>query len=207
VQSISSLESIFFNEDVYVVGGGKSLDYYPESFFDGRRVLAVNQAHRIVQCDFIVRKENGEYYADAPIIASKHVAGCNSTTTNEADYIFEHHNNTLDKIEIEGLHPHGSKIIVSWSTITSAIHLAAYMGARCVFLAGHDCATVDGKQVADGYYDGVKRLTQEQDYSQWLSIIAPQTAFVRDWLQNEYKIPLITLSPFIGLKHEGHQIA
>ena len=205
MQTILSLENSILGQDAYVVGGGKSLDFYPDGFFDGRFVLAVNQASRIVPADYIVRKEfTGK--SVTPVIASEYMAGCLDASKNEADFIFEHNHNTLSEIDENGLHPHGEKIIVSWSTITSAIHLAVFMGARAVFLVGHDCATVDGEQVAEGYYEGVQRFTAEQDYSEWLALIAPQTAFLRDYLQKWYQVPLVTLSPFIGLKHEGHEI-
>ena len=36
-------------------------------------------------------------------------------------------------------------LVVSHSTITSAMHLAAYMGAATVILAGHDCGALDGQ--------------------------------------------------------------
>jgi hypothetical protein len=202
---ISSLENIHSGEDIYVVGGGKSLDFYPRGLFGSRIVIAVNQAAKYVPCNYIVRKENS-VCGDVPVIASKHLAGGNNLTLNQADYIFEHNQNELDKIDIGDAHPCGNKIIVSWSTITSAIHLAAFMGARAVFLVGHDCALVDGEQTAFNYYEGVGRLTAAQDYTQWLAEIAPQTLYMRDYLRNEYKIPLISLSPFIGLKHEGHEI-
>ena len=205
MQTILSLENSILGQDAYVVGGGKSLDFYPKGFFDGRFVLAVNQASRIVPADYIVRKEfTGK--SVTPVIASEYMAGCLDASKNEADFIFEHNHNTLSEIDEGNLHPHGEKIIVSWSTITSAIHLAVFMGARAVFLVGHDCATLDGEQVAKGYYDGVNRFTAEQDYSEWLAKIAPQTAFLRDYLMKEYQVPLVTLSPFIGLKHEGHEI-
>ena len=206
MQDISSLENAHKGEDIYVVGGGKSLDYYPPNFFKNKTVLAVNQASRIVPATYVVRKENSKT-GNVPIIASKHVAGRIEGSTNKADYIFEHGQNDCSTINVDELHPHGNKIVVSWSTITSAIHLAAFMGARTIFLVGHDCATIDGEQTASGYYDGVERFTQEQDYSLWLSVIAPQTMFLRNYLTKEYQVPLITLSPFIGLKHEGHEIA
>ena len=57
MQTILSLENTILGQDAYVVGGGKSLDFYPKGFFDGRFVLAVNQASRIVPADYIVRKE------------------------------------------------------------------------------------------------------------------------------------------------------
>ncbi len=205
MQNTSLLKGTFKGDDVYVIGGGKSLDYYPKDFFNGRHVMAVNQASKIIKSDYIVRKENTSI-CDVPVIVSQYRAGCLDLTENEADYIFEHNHNTLSKIDTGGLHPGGDKIVVSWSTITSAIHLAAYMGAGAVFLAGHDCATIDGSQVANGYYDGVSRLTQEQDYTEWLNVIAPQTIFMRDYLRDQYNIPLISLSPFIGLKNEGHII-
>ena len=204
MQNIFSLKDTY-KGDIYVVGGGKSLDYYPPDFFNGRFVLAVNQASRIVPADYIVRKENTKR-GDVPVIASKYGAGDYNAHENDADYIFDHNPNTLGTINDFDLHPNGDKIVVSWSTITSAIHIAAYMGARAVFLAGHDCASIDGDQVADGYYEDVNRFTAEQDYDAWLAVIAPQSVFMRDWLQKEYNVPLISLSPFIGLKHEGHEI-
>jgi hypothetical protein len=204
MQTIYSLKNTI-DCDAYVVGGGKSLDYYPKGFFENRFVLAVNQASRIVPADYIVRKENAEK-GIIPVIASEYKAGCSDFEKNEADYYFEHNHNTLSQINIEGCHPLGDKIIVSWSTITSAIHLAAFMGARTIFLVGHDCATIDGEQVADGYYDGVQRLIQPQDYNKWLALIAPQTAIVRDYIKKEYHTNVVPLSPFIGLKHEGHII-
>jgi len=211
VQNILSLENVmqgmdFYNKDAFVVGGGKSMDFYPPGFFTGRFVLAVNQAARLVNANYIVRKENSELETSR-VIASAHVAGVSNGGLNNADYVFEHNHNNLSEISTDGLHPHGEKIIVSWSTITSAIHLAAFMGAKAVFLAGHDCATIDGAQVADGYYDGVGRFTAEQDYSNWLALIAPQTAFLRDYILKEYGCMLVTLSPFIGLKHEGHKVS
>ena len=208
MQTISSLENSRLGEDAYVVGGGKSMDFYPPELFKDRFVLAVNQASRLVEASYIVRKENTIVSNDhTPVIASRHKAGCVEMGENKADYLFDHNQNFCHTISDKSCHPYGEKIIVSWSTITSAIHLAAYMGAKTIFLAGHDCATIDGSQVADGYYDGVSRLTPEQDYTKWLSVIAPQTAFLRDYLQKSYGVSLISLSPFIGLKHEGHIIA
>jgi hypothetical protein len=205
MQDISFLKDAHRGRNVYVVGGGKSLDYYPKDFFKNKIVLAVNQASRIVPATYIVRKEFSGH-SDVPVIASRYVAGCIDAPENKADYIFEHRHNKLSTIDIAGCHPLGNKIIVSWSTITSAIHLAAFMGASNIFLVGHDCATLDGEQTAYGYYDGVSRLTGEQSYDKWLSQIAPQTEYLRDYLQKWYKIPLVSLSPFIGLNNEGHLV-
>jgi hypothetical protein len=44
------------------------------------------------------------------------------------------------------------QLLVSHSTITSGIHLAAYMGAKNIILMGHDCGTIDGNLNFDGYH-------------------------------------------------------
>jgi len=206
VRRIASLENKHLGEDIFVVGGGRTVDYYPRDAFQGRTIIAVNQAGRKVDATYTVRKENATAGEGVPVIASRHVAGMPGSGENRADYVFDHNANLLDKINTEGCHPYGEKLIVSWSTITSAIHLAAFMGAGSVFLVGHDCAVLDGGATFKGYYDGVDALTSPGDYAAWLSKIGGQTAFMRDYLRDRYQANLFTLSPFIGLKHEGHEI-
>ena len=202
-----SLENKHLGEDIYVIGGGKSLDFYPKGFLDDRITIGVNHTWKMFKgLSYSVFKEmDGK--PDIPLVMPRHSHGLTATRLNEADYIFDHNHNECNSISFDGLHPHGEKLIVSWSSITSAIHLAAFMGARAVFLVGHDCATIDNHQIAEGYYNGARPATASGDYPAWLGQIAPQTALVRDWLLKEYQVPLISLSPFIGLKHEGHEIA
>ena len=206
MQSILSLENKHLGEDIYILAAGKSVDFYPKNFLDDRIVIGVNHTWKMFDVTYSVFKEmDGK--PNVPLIMPKHSHGLSATPLNEADYIFEHNHNECAEIKFDGVHPYGEKIIVSWSSITSAIHLAAFMGARAVFLIGHDCATLDNYQIAEGYYNGARPATASGDYPIWVGKIAPQTAIVRDWLLKEYGVPLISLSPFIGLKHEGHEIA
>jgi len=43
-------------------------------------------------------------------------------------------------------------------------------------------------------------------YNRFMDEIFEQTILMRDYLKKEYSAEVITLSPFVGLKHEGHLI-
>ena len=44
--SISKLRDLHRGEAVYLLGSGKSLDFVPRDFFDGKTVVGVNATHR-----------------------------------------------------------------------------------------------------------------------------------------------------------------
>jgi hypothetical protein len=146
---------------------------------------------------------------DVPNIVSEY-RGSNKSWGKNSEYIHEgqnvtffgHNQNDGARITMSGLHPHGDKLAVSFSTITSAIHLAAFMGARAVFLVGHDCAILNECSTMDDY-----PISKEiGHYNRFMDEIFEQTILMRDYLKKEYSAEVITLSPFVGLKHEGHLI-
>ena len=69
--------------------------------------------------------------------------------------------------------------IVSFSTIVSGIHLAAYMGAKNIILVGHDCGTIDGIPNVEGYHnDSSYKIVWKkgkEDYIKWLPKIENDT--------------------------------
>ena len=208
MRDISSLENIHSGEDIYVIAAGKSCDFIDESFFDDRIAIGVNHVwQKFRNINYGVYKENPvpADRPDVPLVMSRYSHGHEGSNENESDYIFNHNNNLLTAIDVEGAHPNGDKLIVSYSTTTSAIHLAAFMGARAVFLVGHDCTSIDGELTFESY-DKDKAHGNLEWYKGWVTEIAPQTVYMRQYLRYEYNIPLISISPFIGLKHEGHEI-
>ena len=98
----------------------------------------------------------------------------------------------------------GDILVVSWSTITSAIHFAAFLGARAVIVAGHDCGTIDGAKNFDGYgaasYDGFN----EGEYCNWLARIEHQTMQVCQRVTEVYGCPVVGLNPWPSLALDGH---
>jgi hypothetical protein len=210
VQNISLLENAHLGEDIFVVGAGKSNDYTMKSILDDRISIGVNNVWvKYENLTYNMYKDTPypESGLDIPVIVSKYRCGSypmgeNNEHVKGNEFYFDHNNNTLTDIDFTGLHPHGDKLAVSFSTITSAIHLAAFMGARAVFLIGHDCAPIQGHNKMDNYPQ-CNIMENESDYKLFVKKIIPQTVIMRDYLEKEYGIPLISLSPFIGLKNEG----
>jgi len=207
MQSIESLENKHAGEDIYIIGAGKSSDYYDESFFDNRVSIGVNNVwvkYKNINYNIYRDTPIPENDIDATVIVSKYRGstfswGNNSEHVNDGCLYFNHNDNKPVMIE-DGLHPNGDKLAVSFSTIVSAIHLAAYMGAGAVFLVGHDCATIDGHSRMANY------PKFNPAYGVFIGKLEAQTIIMRKYLRDNYNIPLISLSPFIGLKHEGLQI-
>ena len=193
--------------DCVILAGGKSVDYIPKEFYRGKFVIGVNQAGRRIEPDIIVRKE---FVKDegVPVYASLHSCGsvnhpCNPQGPNIT--LFDHNDNKGEgPIDIIGCHPSGEKVIVGGSTITSAIHLAAIMGFTTINLVGHDLCQVDGENNFDGYYDDVLAFYEKDGYARWLDSIAWQTRFVSNYVFDVYGAVVVTVSPFFGLKAEGH---
>jgi hypothetical protein len=220
-------------EDIYVLASGKSVDYFAPAFFENRITIGVNQMPRIIECTYGVRKEISvallEEHMDnakrrGTLFLSQGRQG-RSGRANEllvletagesaiascAVVLYDHP--AIKKSPPDRLPPPDDQLFVSSSTITTGIHLAAYMGARTVFIVGHDCGTLDGHANCDGYHS-VETLSsswsdntsmQGEKYKNWLRTIESQTASLRDLVTAKYGCQVVSVSPFVGLNMEGH---
>lgn len=217
MKSILSLKNAHKGEDIYILASGKSVDFYDEDFFDGKVVIGVNQAYKKIWCDYLVRKEvkfiKESLETESLVIVSEYDSGNLNTgseklNTNKVDhdnlYFFQHLDNLHTKIDTSVF---GSdKIVVSFSTITSAIHIAAYMGAKNIILIGHDCGTIDGEMTFKGYYDSIKDTpwTDWQQYKAWLKVIENQTKIVKEQVKKHYGANVVSMLPFVSLNMENH---
>jgi len=218
MRSIIELKNINYGDDVYIIGSGPSLDHIDPSFFDNKITIGVNQVYKKVSCDYIVRKEASHIEqsieSGATVICSLWDSGDikkgkrkkNTDFHPNLDYyVFEHLENRHKSIDYSILGT--DKIIVSYSTITSAIHMAAYMGARNIIIVGHDCGTINDKYAIDGYYDSISETPWKNwnEYVKWLSEIEAQTVEVKDRLSKYYGCNILSLNPFINYNLEGNE--
>lgn len=217
MKSIKELKNKHQGEDVYILASGKSVDFFSEDFFDGKIVIGVNQAYKKIWCDYLVRKEvkfiKESLNTDSIVIVSEYDSGnLNSgeakLNTNKIDhenlYYFEHLDNRHTGIDTSVFGT--DKIVVSFSTITSAIHIAAYMGAKNIILIGHDCGTIDGEMTFKGYYDSIKDTPwgNWDQYKRWLKLIESQTTEVKKQIKYHYGANVVSLNPFVSLNLENH---
>jgi hypothetical protein len=223
-------------EDIYVLASGKSVDYFDLAFFNNRITIGVNQMPSIIQCTYGVRKEISvallEEHMDSArqrgtLFLSRGRHGGDSRTNERlvqdtageagiasgAIVLYDH---PVNKKRVpERLPPLDDQLAVSSSTITTGIHLAAYMGARTIFIVGHDCGALDGQANCDGYHNvdtlavawGDDAGRQGRRYRSWLKTIESQTASLRDLVTAKYGCQVVSVSPFVGLNMEGHEHA
>lgn len=210
---ITELEGIWKGQDVYVVAAGASAGLIDPSFFDGKAAIGVNEVYVRFSLPYYIRKEDDPNTAavdnihalGGKVVVSQYVAGSvgpQRTENEQGDYYFKHANNDLDRIDFSVMQKSGY-LIVSWSTITSAIHLAVVMGAKNVILVGHDCCLLDGRANMAGY---PKPIMDQEKYKDWLTKIQEQTQRVRSAVYSTFRVRVYSLNPFLGIDLEGHKI-
>lgn len=214
---MEAFQNIHKNKDIYVIGSGKSLDFIDTSFFDNKITIGVNQVLKKVYCQYNVRKELKFFEESLSFLKQDNILflseGC---TSYKKEYIeknhpedkrivlFKHQENKLVLKEL----PNENEIVVSWSTITSAIHIAAYMGAKNIILVGHDCGTLDNECNFSGYHTQKTLSLSHKNgeaYKKWVPKIEEQTITLKKLLKEKYNCNVYSLNPFINFGLEGHK--
>ena len=217
MKEFKNLHNKYLDKDIYVVSGGPSLNHIDKSFFDNKIVLGVNDIFRYFKCDYVVVKDCNEEprfttlvkeleEKDIRLIYSQYYKGYKekgiNKCTNPNSYIFKH-NPREQHFDTEISNLKDDEMIVSRSTVTTAIHIAAYMGAKNIILCGHDGCEIDGKMYYDEYvkkdwksasnWDGIKGF---------LSNMERETIILKQAL-NSQGINVCSMNPFINLRLEG----
>lgn len=211
-RSISELKDRCTGYDIYVVASGPSASFIEPSFFNNKIAIGINEVYRrFSNLDYLVRKEairsNQAYVTGIPLIISRHSCGDTKSKINKLDgkydyFVFDHVENGLTEVNLDVIGT--DKIVVSYSTITSAMHIAAYMGAANIILVGHDCGYIDGERNIIGYPDTPYQGGSDF-YHRFLTQIEPQTVAVRERLKQVYKCNVYSLNPFVNFGLEGHR--
>lgn len=192
---VSALFNAHKGEDAWIIGSGPSMDFIDCGFFTGKLTIGVNRVWKHFPCRYVIAKDGMSRPSGAELyVHSRGLCGGPGEVKVDADFIFNHGPNLHDRVEF----PAGVQdyLVVSWSTLTSAMHLAAYMGCANIILCGHDCADMNGRSNYEGYNSG-------GDYSRF----EEQSIVVRDWLTAVYGCRIYSLLPFIGLNQEGNNHA
>ena len=208
--SIDVLRNKNAGQDAWVVAGGPSAGYVDDAFFDGKLVIGVNYAWVRFGCDYVVVKEGyalkEAVEAGQNVVASRFHCGDLGCFENQADgefYVFDHEQNGCTAVDLDVIGAEGM-LVVSYSSITSAMHLAAYMGAANILLLGHDCGSIDGQFKFMGYPSPDFQKVNPGFYQSFLRDIEPQTLAVRDRLMAVYGCRVHSLNPWVNVGMEGH---
>lgn len=211
--AIKRLKDQHRGQDIWVIAAGPSAGFVDAEFFRNKISLGVNYTWRHFAVDYVVVKE-GYALAEAlaagkTVAASRFHCGSRKHAENTAEqpfYVFDHVENELDRVNLDVIGT-DDQLVVSYSTITSAIHLAAYMGAENIILVGHDCGTIDGKSKMPGYYTSEFQAENPGFYRDFISRLEPQTLAVRQRIREVYGCRVYSLNPWVNLGMEGHRYA
>lgn len=211
-RNLKELKNKYKGQDIYVIGSGASLDYVEASFFDNKITVGVNNVWKKFPVTYFVKKEDfkrEDLSRGNSILIVTNYFGADSRNIKHDQfqdegklyYYFEHEE--IRHLNIDVSMVGTDKIVVSFSTITSAIHIAAYLGTANIILCGHDCACLDGEANFKGYHP---TGNPNEWYRNWVYQIMPQTIILRKKIREVYGCNIYSLNPFIGLDMEGHKI-
>lgn len=213
--SLRDLKDRHKGADIWVIASGASLDFVDPDFFEGKVTVGVNRVNRKFNCNYIVAKDaNGfeellRYRKQSQFILSRHESGDVERPLNHVDvdhWIFDHPRKVGTQAQSPDLDVIGTdSIVVSYSTITSAMHIAAYLGAANIILCGHDCGAIDGQTSFLDYYAETKAYqSTDLEYFRWLAEIESHSVDLKHALRKAYGVNIHSLNPFINFNLEGH---
>ncbi len=185
------------------------MDHVAPEFFANKIVIGVNDVYFKYPCDYLVRKEalgaEDALQSGIPLLISEYDCGNRrggrKNSVNGTAWYYDHLNNECTAVDLSVVGT--DQIVVSYSTITSAIHIAGYMGAANIMICGHDGGMLDGRMQYQGYYQSDQSYAVW--YQSWVRLIMGQSRALRDRLFDVYGCRVYSLNPFIGFDLEGHK--
>lgn len=217
---LKNFKDIHKNEDIYVLASGKSVDFISNDFFNNKIVIGINQAYKKINCKYLLRKEfkllNHVIKLNPESIHFISAGNCGGNNNINLHHVIKNKLNNVvvyrhnpNNHKMPNILPKPNKLVVSYSTITTGIHLAAYMGAKNIILIGHDCGTINGECNFKNYHTSqtykIAWRNGKQDYVNWLKKIENQTIKLKSLLKKEYNCNIYSLNPFINFNLEGHK--
>ena len=221
-KNIKELKNIHVDEDIWLILAGSSMDYVNDDFFKNKIVIGQNHTYKKYSCDYIVMKDCMEEprfprsikkldSLGIPLVFAEYFKGNskdkikNLPEHNNA-YMFNHNPRVGSFIDKEIFELKDDEIMVSRFTVTSLMHLGAYMGAKNLILCGHDCGKINGNLYFDGYVE--KDWVSSSNWggiNTFLKKCEKESQVVRKYLKDKYDCNIYSLNPFLNLGLEGNK--
>ena len=202
-------------QDVYVLGSGPSLNHLDPAFFAGKVTVSTNHGSLLIldRVDYLVTKyhrhawEYADQWPNIPVVTTRHDTGVFSggRLGDETPFlVVEHNDNTCDKWTPDQWPTAG--LVATWSSITTAMHFAAHLGAANILMVGHDLGHIGGAGRIPGYRqraDGV--ADDDGDQHMWATFDRQSQQVKRELLARyEGLRNVVSVLPFINANMEGH---
>jgi hypothetical protein len=217
IPGIAQFRGALAGQTVVVLGAG-GLDYMRPSALAAFPIISVNSSARKwgIRPDFVVVKEhrdeavpNAVAFPDTPIIASRwefgHVGGNELALDLPNVHVYDHRTNAVENFDAAREWPtEPDQLVVSMSTMTTAMHAAAYMGAAVILVVGLVCGTLEGRTHFKGYgHPADPDGDQPPWMADWLARTERQAIGVKRELVRRYDVDVVGLFPWITPELEG----
>jgi hypothetical protein len=202
---LKELRARHHGQTVWVVASDASLDYFPDGFWADRAVITVNGPH--TPAWYTVSKNDvGDEGLQADIdanprtqfVVSRYRYGNinHQQTQVTGAIIFDHAQNRVNLFDPSRDIPDDpNRLLVSYSTLGSAMHLAAYMGARTCMVVGASGGSFGDKVYVGDYSPGVDDTVPAQT--------SLQTQGIADELCRRYGTYFVTALPWANMRLGG----
>jgi hypothetical protein len=195
-------------ETAYVIGSGKTLQFYNPVFFQDKLTIGVNFGWSLTldRVDYMVTKYHDKARAwcksdrvGVLFVSRGDTGQFEKVIDDNPEYVvFDHEPNKVQ--DFTGTDFPNDGLVVSYSTITSAMHLAALMGVANIVTVGADCGTLDDGTNVDGYQPEKSSLQPER-----FPDFELQNRVVANILRKRYGVNVMSMLPFVTPNMEGHR--
>jgi len=195
-------------EDIYIVGTGPSMQFFPsEQFFDGRLTIGLNQAYRLAPMTYsiTVHPELVLEYNRIPDDKKHATHWCikawkgpmHLSPRHPVHHVFQAgdprhgHNPEFIKNRVKNILYQGRGVQ------QTAMNLACHMGAKTIILVGVDMCSLGDAHHGVDQHTRFCGLSPDDVYKEYRDF----TDHARGLIWEHHGIPVLSLTPFIGLKH------
>jgi thiol-disulfide isomerase/thioredoxin len=192
-------------EVAYVIGSGNTCTFFDPSFFTDKLTVGVNSgwAQWLPKVQYMLTKYHhmaeewvGSERIETLLVSKGHTGQLDQVMEKRKDMlVFDHAFNRVQ--DFTAVDFPDSNLVVSYSSITSAIHFAAILGASAIITVGADCGWIDDKGNVGDY-----RQSMVDDLAYYFEL---QNRIIAHEIRTRYNIPVMSLLPFITPNMEGHK--
>ena len=198
-----------------MLGSGGSLNFIDPKFFYKKITVCVNEVGEIYlpTTKYVVTKYHPEAIKFAQQMPNVNVVVSRGSLGGphyaalpvlKNLYTFDHNTNRDAATSVVADWPlEDGSLYVSWSSITSAMHFAAYLGAKNIIMVAHDCGELDDKSWVDGYVYDTWDKTKVEEAKERNKQFEIQSMAVKGKLKELYGCNVYSLNPFINYNLEG----
>lgn len=216
MKNIQELKNIHPNSDIYIIGTGASLAFFPVEFLADKITIGLNKAwthvpgltYSITIHPELNIEPHDQYCAKDIhwIVKNEKLQQLKKEEINEINklYLFEtieggpihlpNQPKSSSRI-VDLIQPNQSRFLYQWSSISAtAMHMAYILGAKNIFLIGCDCAPINGIDHVKPQHTRWRGASPKKRYFQYKEAIVD----VRDRL-TELEVNVINMLPFLGI--------